>query len=62
MLKQAENASKAADSTFCSYSKSEEIKKLKEKIENARNEAKASNLRVEEIKIQAEELSEEYKR
>eukprot|EP00091_Calanus_sinicus_P014575 TRINITY_DN32188_c0_g1_i1.p1 TRINITY_DN32188_c0_g1~~TRINITY_DN32188_c0_g1_i1.p1 ORF type:complete len:154 (+),score=48.36 TRINITY_DN32188_c0_g1_i1:140-601(+) len=62
VVKQAENASKSADSTFCAYSKSEEIKKLKEKIENARNETKAANLTVEEIKAQSEELEEEYKR
>ena len=38
------------------------MNKLKEKIENAKNEAKAANLSLEEIKSRAEDLSEEYKR
>jgi len=62
VIKQAENASKSADSDFCSYSKSEEIKKLKEKIENAKNEAKSANITKEEMKMQSENLFEEYKR
>eukprot|EP00092_Neocalanus_flemingeri_P011624 GFUD01012525.1.p1 GENE.GFUD01012525.1~~GFUD01012525.1.p1 ORF type:complete len:247 (+),score=42.30 GFUD01012525.1:97-741(+) len=62
VLQQAENASKVADSTFCSYSKSEELKKLTERIENARNETKAANLSVESMTTQAQDLSEEYER
>ena len=38
------------------------MKKLKEKIENAKNEAKAANITLEETKLHSENLSEEYKR
>ena len=62
VITQAKNASNAADAEFCSFSKSEEIKKLKEKIENARNETKASNMKVDEMKLKATKLSEEYER
>ena len=62
ILKQGENASKVADSTFCAYSKSEEKKKLQEEIDNARYETKAANLSVEAMKSRSEELSDEYKR
>ena len=38
------------------------MKKLKEKIENAKNEAKSANITKEEMKMHSENLSEEYKR
>jgi len=62
VITQAKNASNAADEEFCSFSKSEEIKRLKEKIENARNETKASNMKVDEMKLKATKLSKDYER
>merc|ERR1719228_2285090 len=53
VLKQGENASKSADTEFCSYSKSEEVKNLKEKIDKAKNETKSAKITVETLKIKS---------
>ena len=62
VLEQGENATRLADSNFCSYSKSEEIKNLKENIENAKNETKAANIALESLKNRSQEISQEYQR
>jgi len=63
-LKQAESASRAAETMMKSGGdgESEEVKDLKEKVKNLEKEVSSANKNVESMKAQSENLTQEYDR